>query len=90
MLMGGVQLWVREVRAQSMGKDFCLNFLPPFLENTDRRSYNDGGRELIPVFHNPHRKGRPSPSAVARTLEYRVGGPSKAATRWRYLHPRDP
>ncbi len=28
---------------------------------------------FIPVFHDPHRKGRPSPSAVARTLEYLVG-----------------
>ncbi len=52
-----------------MGKDFCPNFLEPFLENIDRRSCNDGSRELIPVFHNPHRKCRPSPSAVARTLE---------------------
>ncbi len=52
-----------------MGKDFCPNFLQPFLENIDRRGYNDGSRELIPVFHNPHRKFRPSPSGVARTLE---------------------
>ncbi len=37
-----------------MGKDFCPNFLQPFLENIDRRSCNDGGRELIPIFHNPH------------------------------------
>ncbi len=54
----------------AMGKDICPNFLQPFLENIDRRSRNDGSRELIPVFHNPHRKCRPSPSAVARTLEY--------------------
>ncbi len=39
-----------------MGKDVCPNFLHPFLENIDRRSCNDGSRELIPVFHNPHRK----------------------------------
>ncbi len=26
-----------------MGKDFCPNFLQPFLENIDRRSCNDGG-----------------------------------------------
>ncbi len=37
-----------------------------------------GNRELIPVFHNPHRKCRPSPSAVARTLEYLEGVPSQA------------
>ncbi len=67
------------VSVQSMGemeKDFCPNFLQPFLENIDRRSCNDGIRELIPVFHNLHRKCRPSPSAVARTLEYLVGVPS--------------
>ncbi len=45
------------------------NLLQPFLENVDRRSCNDGSRELIPVFQNPHRKCRPSPSAVARSLE---------------------
>ncbi len=39
-----------------MGKDFCPNFLQPFLENIERGSCNDGSRELIPVFHNPHRK----------------------------------
>ncbi len=61
-----------------MGKDFCLNFLQPFLENIDRGSCNDGSRELIPVFHNPYRKRRPSPSAVAGTLEYLV--PSKATS----------
>ncbi len=36
-----------------MGKDFCPNVLQPFLENIDRRSYNDGSLGLIPVFHNP-------------------------------------
>ncbi len=59
-----------------MGKDFCPNFLQPFLENMDRRSCNDGSRELIPIFHNPHRKCRPSLSAMARTLEYLEGVPS--------------
>ncbi len=34
-----------------MGKDFCANFLQPFLENIDRRSCNDGSRELIPIVH---------------------------------------
>ncbi len=51
-----------------MGKGFCPNFLQPFLENIDRRSCTDGSRELIPVFHNPHRKCPPSPSAVARDV----------------------
>ncbi len=53
---GGVGKWVG-VSVQSMGdmgKDFCQNFLQPFLENIDRRSCNDGSRELIPAFHNPH------------------------------------
>ncbi len=58
-----------------MGKEFCPNFLQPFLENVYRRNCNDGNRQFIPVFHNPHRKCRPSPSAVARTLEYLVGIP---------------
>ncbi len=42
-----------------MGKDFCPNFLQPFLETIDRRSCNDGSRKLIPVFHKPHRTYRP-------------------------------
>ncbi len=50
------------------------NFLKPFLENSDRRSCNDGGRDMVPVF--PFRKCRPSSSAVARTLEYLVRVPS--------------
>ncbi len=58
---------------EGMGKDRCPNFLQPFLENIDRRSCNDGSREIIPVFHNPHRRCRPSTSAVARTLEYLKG-----------------
>ncbi len=41
-----------------IGKYFCPNFLQLFLENSDRRSCNDGSRELIPVFHNCHRKFR--------------------------------
>ncbi len=50
--------------------------VPNFLENIDRRSCNDGGRELISAFHNPHRKCRPLPWAVARTLDYLEGVPS--------------
>ncbi len=44
-----------------MGKDFFPSFLQSFCENIDRRSCNDGSRELIPVLHNPHQKRRPSP-----------------------------
>ncbi len=62
-----------------MGKDFCPNFIQHFLENIDRRSRNDGGCKLIPVFHNSHRKFQPSLPAVALTLEYLVGVPSKTA-----------
>ncbi len=36
-----------------MGKNFTPIFFQPFLENIDRRSCNDGSRELIAVFHNP-------------------------------------
>ncbi len=59
-----------------MGKDFCPNFPQPFLENIDRKSCNDGSRELILVLNSYHRKCRPSPSEVARTLEYLEGVPS--------------
>ncbi len=65
---------------EDMVKDFCPNFIQPFLENIDRRSCNDGNRELIPVFHKPHRKGLPPPSAVALTLKNLVGLPSKTAS----------
>ncbi len=63
-----------------MGKDFCPNFLQPFLENIDRRTCNDGNRELTQVFQNPFGKGGPSPSAVTHTLEYLVGVRAKAAS----------
>ncbi len=63
-----------------MGKDSCPNVLQPFLRNRDRRSRNDGDRELDPVFNNSHRKCRPSPSVVVHTLKYLVGVPSKAAS----------
>ncbi len=58
---------------EEMGKDISPNLLQPFLEKIDRRSCDDGSRELILVLHNPHRKGQPSPSAVDRTLKYLVG-----------------
>ncbi len=58
-----------------MGKDFCPNVLTPFLGNIDRRGCYDGSRELVPVFHNPHRKCRSSPVAVACTLENLVRVP---------------
>ncbi len=54
---------------REMGKDFCPNILQPSLGNVDIRSCNDGSRELIRVLHNPHRKGRHPPLAVARSLE---------------------
>ncbi len=68
-----------------MGKGFYPIFFQPFLESIGRGSCNDGSRELIPVFHNPHRKGGPSPLAVDVTLEYIVGVPSKAALREKKL-----
>ncbi len=76
---GGVAKYGVDVGVQSMGemgKDFCPNVHQLFLQNIERRSCNDGRRELIPVFHKPHRKCRPCPPAVARTLEYLEGGPS--------------
>ncbi len=77
-----------EMRVQSirdMGKDFCPIVLQPFLENIDRRSCNDESRELIPVFHIPHRKCRPSSSVVARTLENLVGVSSSDQPPREYL-----
>ncbi len=74
-----------EMSVQSMGeigKDFCPNILQPFLENIDRRSCNDGSRELIPVFCNPHLKGRPSPSTVTRILEYLCLGALLVCVEW--------
>ncbi len=75
--MGGVQFggrvsnWDDEISVNGgMGKKFCPHFHQPFLENVDR------SRELFPIFHNPHRKHW---VAVARTLEYLVRVPSKAA-----------
>ncbi len=38
---------------------------------------------LIAVFQNSHRKGCPSPPAVALNLDYLVGVPSKAGTSGR-------
>ncbi len=75
----GGEVGEKGVSVQSMGemaKDFYPNVLQSFLEKIDRRSCNNGSREIIPVYHNPHRKCRPSPSAVVRTLEYLVGVPS--------------
>ncbi len=39
-----------EMSVQSIGeagKDFCSNFIQPFLENIDRRSRNDVNQELL-------------------------------------------
>ncbi len=58
-------------------KGFGPNFLQPFIKNIDRRSCNDGSRELIPGFHKPHRKGKTSPSAVALTSECLIGVPTR-------------
>ncbi len=59
------------------------NFLQPFFENLSSKDCYDGSRDIIPVFHNPHRKCRPSPSTVACTLVYFVGVPSSAASSGR-------
>ncbi len=51
----------------------------------ERMCSNDGSLELIPVFHNPHRNGQLSPSAVAFALVYLVGVPSKTASSERNI-----
>ncbi len=68
-----------EMRVQLRGKSPVQTFLQSLFEIFDRTNCDDGSRELIPIFHNPHRKGRSSASAVALTLEYLEGVPSKAA-----------
>ncbi len=79
-----------------VGKHFFPNFIQAFFENIDRRSRNEGSRGLIQVFHNPHRKGRPSPLAGAFTLKYLVGVLFKAPSSGREKktnsdpHPKDP
>ncbi len=70
--VGGGGIGERGKSVHSMGekrKDFCPNVLQPFPENIDKRSCNDGSRELIPVFHNPHRKCRSYPSAPWGTFK---------------------
>ncbi len=61
----------------ALSKDFCSNFIQPFLENID------GRWKFIPVFHNPHTNGWSSPPALALTLEYLVRVPSNAASSMR-------
>ncbi len=76
-LGGTVETWGNECSVNGeIGENFCSNYLQSFLEYIDKKSCNDESREFIPVFHNPHRKCRPSPSAVVRTLEYLVGVPT--------------
>ncbi len=48
----------------------------PILENIEKRSRNDGSRELFPLLHNPHRKGRFSQLTMNITLMNRVGASS--------------
>ncbi len=67
-----------------MGKDFCSNLIHPYLKIINRENRKSGSRRrLIPVFHNPHRKGQSSPLAMALILECLEGVPSKAASRGR-------
>ncbi len=35
-----------------MGKDFCPNFLQPFLETIDRGSFNDGSQYFTTLTEN--------------------------------------
>ncbi len=57
---------------KEMGKGVCLKFPLPFLENIDRGNCNEDSSI-----------SQPSPSAVAPTLEYLAGVPSKAASSGR-------
>ncbi len=55
---GGLRDWgeMISVNGQDGERLNFLNFLPPLFESFDRRSCSDGSRELIPIFHNHHRK----------------------------------
>ncbi len=53
----GLEVGEMSVRSmREMWKQLCPNLKQPFLEYIYRRTRNDGSRDLIPVFHNPHRK----------------------------------
>ncbi len=83
-MRGRVGDWGDECSANGEDGERLLSKLyQHLLENIDRKSCNNGSRKLIPVFNNPHRKSRPSSSAVARTLEYLVGLLSRAASSGR-------
>ncbi len=47
---------VREKGGGEMGKDFCLNFLQPFLEKIERRSLNNGSPKLYSTISQPSPK----------------------------------
>ncbi len=55
---------------REVGKDFCPNFIQPFLENIHRRIRSDESWEFIALFHSPNLKSRSSPPALAFTLAY--------------------
>ncbi len=81
---GEVGKWGDECSVNGRNGERLLSTLSPtFFENIDRGSCNNVSRQLIPVFHNPHRKCRPSLSVVACTSEYLVGVPSLAASSGR-------
>ncbi len=69
-----------------MGKGVFPNFLQPLLENFSGNSCNDGSRELIPIFHNPHRKGRLSPCRGAFKGRVEWEGEKTSSDQ----HSRDP
>ncbi len=52
---------------EAMRKGFCPNLTQSFLETIDKMS-----RKLIPVSHNPRRKGRSSNPTMALTAECEV------------------
>ncbi len=56
--VGGMGTGVMRFQSKwKMGKDFCPTFLQALFEKFDKRSFNDGGQELIPIFHDPHGNG---------------------------------
>ncbi len=48
--VGEMRVGVSVQSMGEMGKDFCPNFLHSFLENMDRRGFNNGNGKLFHYF----------------------------------------
>ncbi len=78
--MGGMQEWGGQELGRRLFNQYRRwgNFFVKTVSNLSLKILTEGVFPLIPVFHNPDQKDRLSPTAVALTLEYHFGPPSKA------------